>query len=109
MSRTYEVVVAPSAERELRKLERPIQALVFRTLDDLSRDPLPRGVKKLHGGPYFRIRAGRDHRIVYTIHEGRLVVVLVIRDRKDAYRGPDALGEKLRAALSRDPGEGDDT
>ncbi|HCS46789.1 MAG TPA: hypothetical protein DIW61_00455 [Candidatus Aminicenantes bacterium] len=82
------VVLAGSAERDLRKLE-PVLAL------ELCRDmvcyleagPLPIGklrIKKLAGfsPPLYRLRSG-DFRAYYRIREGE-VVVLAIRNKKDS-------------------------
>ncbi|RWP83681.1 MAG: type II toxin-antitoxin system RelE/ParE family toxin [Mesorhizobium sp.] len=95
-----EVVFSPAARREIRKLTRQVQGLVFDTLEKLQKVPRPRGVEKIQGHPdFFRIKAGHDHRIIYHIFVERLLVVLVIRDRKDAYKGLDDLDGKLGAAL----------
>jgi mRNA interferase RelE/StbE len=96
-----EIVFSPAARREIKKLTREIQRLVFDTLESLQKTPRPRGVEKIQGHPdFFRVKAGREHRIIYHIFRERLLVVLVIRDRKDAYKGLDDLDGKLGAALS---------
>ncbi|PBB19323.1 type II toxin-antitoxin system RelE/ParE family toxin [Mesorhizobium sp. WSM4313] len=95
-----EVVFSPAARREIKKLARDTQRLVLETLEELQKTPRPRGVEKIQGHPdFYRIKAGHDHRIIYHILRERLLVVLVIRDRKDAYKGLDDLDGKLGAAL----------
>ncbi|RWN46111.1 MAG: type II toxin-antitoxin system RelE/ParE family toxin [Mesorhizobium sp.] len=95
-----EIVFSPAAGREIRKLTREIQRLVLDTLEKLQQVPRPRGVEKIQGHPdFFRVKAGHDHRIIYHVMRERLLVVLVIRDRKEAYRGLDDLDGKLGAAL----------
>ena len=51
-------------------------------------EPRPHGVKKLLGvDDLYRVRVG-SYRVVYTIRDDRLIVlVLRISDRKDVYRG----------------------
>jgi mRNA interferase RelE/StbE len=96
-----EVTFAPAARRDIRKFDKQIQTLFIRAIEALSVNPRPTGAEKLKGYPGFlRVRAGADHRVIYSLHEGRLVVVLVLRNRKDAYRGLDNLGAKLEAALT---------
>lgn len=95
-----EVVFSPAAGREIKKLTRDIQRRVFETLDKLQKTPRPKGVEKIQGHPdFYRVKAGREHRIIYHILLERLLVVLVIRDRKDAYRSLDDLDGKLGAAI----------
>jgi mRNA interferase RelE/StbE len=98
--KTPEIVVAPAAKRELRKLECGVQKLVIGVIETLSTDPRPQGVEKLQGHPkFYRIAAGKNHRIIYHILRNRLVVILLVRDRKDAYRNLGDLDGKLSAAL----------
>ncbi len=56
-------------------------------MDGLAVNPRPKGVKKLSGlDDLYRIRVG-DYRIVYQIHDDRLIVLVVrIGHRKDVYR-----------------------
>ncbi len=53
----------------------------------LQHHPRPQGVKKLTGEDYlYRIREG-DYRIIYTIQDKELIVLIVkIGDRKEVYR-----------------------
>jgi mRNA interferase RelE/StbE len=98
--RTLEVVFAPAAGREIRKLPRNVQEQVIRTLESLSITPRPRGVEKLQGHPrFYRITVGKSHRLIYHILREKLIIVLLIRDRKDAYKAIDDLDGKLEVAL----------
>ena len=95
-----EIILAPAALRELKKLERRELETVIKTLECLSATPRPRGVEKIQGNPkFFRIKAGKSHRVIYHVLQERIVVVLVIRDRKDAYRRLSDLDGKLATAL----------
>ena len=53
----------------------------------LAIEPRPRGARKLAGyDDVFRVRTGR-YRVIYSVEEDRLVVlVLKIGHRKDVYR-----------------------
>ena len=53
----------------------------------LADDPFPRGSRKLSGyGDVFRVRVGH-YRILYSVSEARLIiVVLKVGLRKDVYR-----------------------
>ena len=52
----------------------------------LADDPRPRGCQKLSGREAYRVRQGR-YRIVYTIEDNRLLVLVVrVAHRRDVYR-----------------------
>ena len=53
----------------------------------LADNPRPVGALKLQGAEQrYRLRVG-DYRIIYEIHDGLLVVLIVdVADRKDIYR-----------------------
>jgi mRNA interferase RelE/StbE len=86
-SRVWRVEFAPSAARDFRKLRGPIRDRVEAKVNSLAANPRPPGVEKLAGADdLYRVRVG-DFRIIYEIHDDRLLVlVLKIADRKDAYR-----------------------
>jgi mRNA interferase RelE/StbE len=84
----YSVRISPAADREIRKLDRPIQERILKKLDDLEQEPRPNGVEKLAGGSEarYRVRVG-DFRIVYRIDDDVLtVLVLKVGNRKEIYR-----------------------
>ena len=84
----YSVRISPAADREIRKLDRPIQSRILKRLDGLMMDPRPNGVEKLVGSdvPRYRVRVG-DYRIVYRIDDQVLtVLVLKVGHRKEIYR-----------------------
>ena len=84
----YQLEIAPSALKQLSSLPRKIQERIVAGIDVLRFEPRPHGVKKLSGvDDLYRIRVG-NYRVVYTIRDDRLsVIVLRIANRKDAYRG----------------------
>jgi mRNA interferase RelE/StbE len=83
----YELIIRPSAERSLDKLARPVRQHIVDAMKELRKTPRPVGVVKLVGDEnLWRIRVG-DYRVVYEIHDNRLVVlVLRVAHRKDVYR-----------------------
>jgi mRNA-degrading endonuclease RelE of RelBE toxin-antitoxin system len=97
-----QVIFSPSAERDLKKLTKDRQTDVFNALKKLRDGSETLEIEKIKGHPsFFRIKAGKDMRVIYhPLNAGR-VVVLVIRDRKEAYRGMDNLHQKLEATLHR--------
>ena len=84
----YELRITAEAAKELDALPRKKdrQAVVGRILA-LAEEPRPPGCVKLSGvEALYRVRQG-PYRIVYTIEDDRLVVIVIrIADRKEAYR-----------------------
>jgi mRNA interferase RelE/StbE len=83
----YAVVFARSARKELERLSAATADRILRRIEALATNQRPRGTKKLVGsGNLWRLRVG-DYRIVYGIDdEARLVDVIAVRHRKDAYQ-----------------------
>lgn len=74
---TYQVTIAPAAIRQLRKLDRTARLRVQAAIDLLTGEPRPAGATKpTGGGGEWRVRTG-DYRIVYEIHDGVLLVLVV--------------------------------
>ena len=84
----YEVILSPKAEKQLDALPKPIQRRIAEAAEGLETNPRPHGVKKLEGADnLWRIRVG-DYRLVYTIEDDRLIVLVVkIGHRREIYRG----------------------
>jgi mRNA interferase RelE/StbE len=83
----YTILVAPPAERQLKSFAPPVQKRLVKRLKTLRDNPRPQDVKNLAGKDnLYRIREG-DYRIIYTIEDKALVVLVVkIGDRKEIYR-----------------------
>ena len=83
----YTVEFAPAADRQLKALPKPIQTQIIRRIEKLESNPRPPGCEKLKGADdLYRIRFG-DYRIIYTINDKDLLVLVVkIADRIDVYR-----------------------
>jgi len=83
----YRVEISPAALRQLRKLDPPARRRIQAAVELLAAEPRPPGAKKLVGGDdAWRVRTG-DFRIVYEIHDGvLLVLVLAVGHRRDIYQ-----------------------
>jgi len=84
----FKVELAPNARRQLKKLDRPVQERIFRRLKRLENQPRPETAAQLQGttDTFFRVSEG-DWRIIYTIEDDRLIVLVVrIAHRSTVYR-----------------------
>ncbi len=84
MSR-YRIEVRPAAARALRKLDPNVQPRIQGAIALLAEDPRPPASRPLRGRPVYRLRVG-DYRIVYTVADDVLLVVVVtLGHRRDVY------------------------
>ena len=84
MSR-YRIELRPAALRALRKLDPPVARRVQAAIALLAEDPRPPASRPLRGRPAWRVRVG-DYRVIYTIEEDVLLVVVVtLGHRRDVY------------------------
>jgi mRNA interferase RelE/StbE len=83
----YAVIYKPSADKALRQLPEKVQRRIAAATEALAGDPRPPGAVKLHGTEdLWRIRVGQ-YRVVYTVQDEALIVlVLRVAHRKDVYR-----------------------
>lgn len=83
----YEITFARSARRELEALDARLVARLWARILGLSDDPRPPGCRKLRGEErLWRIRVG-EYRVLYSVDDGAKVVdVVAVRHRRDAYR-----------------------
>lgn len=83
----YRVDFTPHADRQIRKMEPAVRHRIAAKIESLAEEPRQMGVEKMAGAELYRVRAGRDYRIVFEIHDRVLVIVIVkVGDRKDVYR-----------------------
>lgn len=84
---SYAVLISAAARRAIAALAKPIRVRVDRAILALGDDPRPRGSAKLAGTANgWRIRVG-DWRILYTIEDRRLIVLVVeVGHRREVYR-----------------------
>tara|TARA_A100001037_G_scaffold302906_1_gene335687 strand:- start:412 stop:666 length:255 start_codon:yes stop_codon:yes gene_type:complete len=82
----FTVEILRAAKRQLAKIEPQRRPRIIEAIHALAENPRPTGCKKLSGRPAWRIRVG-SFRVIYEIHDDRLVVLVVtVGDRKDVYR-----------------------
>jgi mRNA interferase RelE/StbE len=84
----YALEFAPKAVRSLGKLDRPIAERIRAAAEALRDDPRPPGARTLTGmHGVWRIRVAKDYRIVYTLDDDQLVILVVDADhRREIYR-----------------------
>lgn len=83
----YRIELTSRAAKQLRNIERKVQVRLAKRIESLARNPRPSGVEKLEGEDgFYRIRIG-DYRVLYQIHDDKLLVLVVkLGDRKEIYR-----------------------
>jgi mRNA interferase RelE/StbE len=82
----YRIELRPAAVKALRKIEPSDRKRIQGVIRLLAEDPRPPGARALQGRPGLRVRVG-NYRIIYTIDDGVLLVVVVtIGHRRDVYQ-----------------------
>jgi mRNA interferase RelE/StbE len=83
----YKITFARSARKELEKFSAQEVNRIFPKIEALSIKPRPEGCRKLIGETnLWRIRVG-TYRIIYSIDdEMRLIDIIAVRHRSEAYR-----------------------
>ena len=84
----YRLFLTASAEKQFAKLSESLRRRITKAFDELRENSRPPGCIKLKGeDDLWRIRVG-DYRIVYTIKDDELIVLVVrVAHRKDVYQG----------------------
>ena len=96
-----EIIFSPNAEREIKKLTKANQKVVWGYLEKMRQGEGKLEIEKIKTQPdFFRLRAAHMRIIYYPFSAGR-VVLLSIRDRKTAYRNLGDLGAKLDSAFKK--------
>lgn len=88
---SYDVRIAPAAERAITKLSTGIRGQVLDMITSLARDPRPVGCRKIRGLParyeVYRVEVGGTHRVIYQIRDDSMwILVVKVADRKDVYK-----------------------
>jgi mRNA interferase RelE/StbE len=83
----YTVELKPAAVRDVKAIPERDRKRIKTRIDALAANPRPSGVKALQGGEsYLRLRVG-DYRIIYTVLDQMLLVVVIrIGNRREVYR-----------------------
>jgi mRNA interferase RelE/StbE len=81
----YEIELRPAAVKALRRVDPPDRRRLQGAIALLGEDPRPPGAKALQGRDALRVRVG-NYRIIYTVHDDVLVVVVVtLGHRRNVY------------------------
>jgi len=72
----YRIELRPAAARALRRLDRDVGLRIQGAIALLAQNPRPPTARALRGRPGLRVRVG-DYRIIYTIDDDILLVVIV--------------------------------
>ena len=84
--KTYRISFSTESKKFLKKLDRITQLRITTAIEKLEINPRPSGAKKLVGRSGWRLRVG-DYRVIYTIEDNILVVMVVrVGHRKEIYR-----------------------
>ena len=83
----YTVELSNRAKRELAALSANLQTRIVAALRRLEENPRPSGIIKLEGeDDICRLRIG-DYRVLYEVHDTRLLVLVVkVGHRREVYR-----------------------
>jgi mRNA interferase RelE/StbE len=83
----YSILFSSRAKKELLALPGKVILAIEAKIDGLAKEPRPSGCKKLQGSENeYRIRIG-NYRVIYTVADVvRIVTIIKIAHRKDAYR-----------------------
>jgi mRNA interferase RelE/StbE len=82
----YELLIRPSVAKDVQGIPGSDLRRILARIESLRDEPRPPGCVRLSGSECYRFRQG-DYRIVYEIHDGRLVVIVVrVGHRRDVYR-----------------------
>jgi len=72
----FQVELRPAAVRQLKKINKTDRLRLLGAIALLGKDPRPPSSRQLRGRPGWRVRVG-DYRILYTIDDGKVLVVVV--------------------------------
>jgi mRNA interferase RelE/StbE len=83
----YQIRYQPKALKEFLSLDNGLKKRIAEAMEILTHNSHPSGCKKMSGYKNrWRIRVG-DYRIVYEIHDGELIILVVrIAHRQEVYR-----------------------
>ncbi len=83
---SYSVSLAPAAARQLCKFDPEVRRRLQAAIELLAENPRPPAATRLVGGAgEWRVRTG-DYRVIYEIHDGELLVlVLRMAHRREVY------------------------
>ena len=82
---SYRIELRPAAIRSLKHIDHQDRDRIRGAIALLGQDPRPPGAKALQGRDGLRVRVG-NYRIIYTVHDDVLLVIVVtLGHRRDVY------------------------
>ena len=82
----FELLIRPSVAKDVQGIPQSDLRRILARIESLRENPRPPGCVRLSASECYRIRQG-DYRIVYEIHDDRVVVIVVrVGHRRDVYR-----------------------
>ena len=84
---TYSIEFRPAALKNLKRFPKRDLVRIKKRIEELGDNlPDPKTTKMKGKNSFHRIRSG-DYRIIYEIHAGRLIILIVkVGHRRDVYR-----------------------
>ncbi len=81
-------MLRPAAVRDLEALPAAARTRLAPHIEALAGNPRPRGVVKLAGSDFYRLRVG-NYRVVYEVRDQVLVILMIrVGHRREVYRRP---------------------
>jgi mRNA interferase RelE/StbE len=83
----YSIEFRPTVLKNLKQFPKKDLVRIKKRIEELSRNLLSPNMTKMKGNnPFHRIRSG-DYRIIYEIHDDRVVILIIkVGHRKDVYK-----------------------
>ena len=82
---SYEIIFTDTSRKQFKKLEKDIQERIIKALERIRIRPEAH-IKKLIGGPGYRLRVG-EYRIILDIEKEKLIILVIkIGHRKNIYK-----------------------
>jgi mRNA interferase RelE/StbE len=84
----YKYIFSESAQRDLKKLDKPVVAKIMRKLDELVTRKECLDVKMMIGttSTQYRLRVG-DYRVIFAEHEKEIIIVVIgVGHRREIYK-----------------------
>ena len=77
MTRPYHILIAPTAQKQIKSLASKHQKLILKLAEALAVNPRPPGSTKVEGMTGLYSEAVNNHRLVYKIEEQEILILLV--------------------------------
>lgn len=84
----YKIEFKASVLKDIRRIPQVFLEKIELAINGLSKNPLPKGVKKVQGyDKFYRLRVGM-YRVVYSLGDKvKIITIIKIGHQKEVYRG----------------------